>query len=339
MSAPAREHSQDSLTRQMAVPSPPPKRSKATPIILNNIVWMLLVLFSVFGYLMNSFFFSLPNIQNILVQATTLGFLAVGIAFTLLIGEIDLSVVGVLGFSGAVGAVAVNAGVPPFFSILLVVLAGTLVGLLNGICVALLGMNSLITTLAIGLALSGAVLAITRGTTITITDHGYTFIGNQSIGGWPLMPIALVLLFVAVGVVLNRTRWGRSLYATGGNARAAFAAGVRTTRIRLTAFVVSGFLAGIAGWLATAYLSGVNPTIGSDMLLYAIAAPVIGGVSLTGGVGKAMGILGGILLITIVQVALQLSSISAYYISMVGGAMIFLAVLIDIVRVRTLNRR
>jgi simple sugar transport system permease protein/ribose transport system permease protein len=339
MSAPTLNDSKGTLTQQMvAPPKPPVRRLRAAPIVMNNIVWLLIVLFSFVGYLLNPFFFSLPNVQNILVQATTLGFVAVGIAFTLIIGEIDLSVVGVLGISGAVGAVSVNAGIPPLVSVLLVVLTGALIGLINGICVAKLGMNSLITTLAMGLTLSGGVLAITRGTTITITDPGYTFIGNQSIGGWPVMPVALILLFVVVGVLLNRTRWGRSVYATGGNERAAFAAGVRTTRVRVSAFIVSGILAGLAGWLATSYLSGVNSTIGSDMLLYAIAAPVIGGVSLTGGVGKVTGILGGILLITIVQVGLQLSSISAYYIAMVGGAMIFIAVLIDIIRVRTLRK-
>lgn len=313
--------------------------SRALPLVLNNIVWLLLVLFAVVGYLLNPFFFSIPNMQNILVQATTLGFLAVGIAFTLLIGEIDLSVVGVLGFSGSIGAVAVNAGVPPVLSILLVIATGGVFGLINGLCVAKLGMNSLITTLAMGLTLTGAVLAITAGTTITISEPGYTFIGTQSIGGWPIMPIALILLFVVVTVLLNRSRWGRSVYATGGNERAAFAAGVRTTRVRLSAFVVSGLLAGCAGWVSTAYLSGVNSTIGSDILLYAIAAPVIGGVSLTGGVGKVTGILGGILLITVVQVGLQLSSISAYYVAMAGGLMIFVAVFIDVLRVRTLKRR
>lgn len=315
------------------------QKSRALPLILNNIVWMLLVLFAVVGYLLNSFFFSIANMQNILVQATTLGFLAVGIAFTLLIGEIDLSVVGVLGFSGSIGAVAVNAGVPPFLSILLVVATGGLFGFINGFCVAKLGMNSLITTLAMGLTLTGAVLAITAGTTITISKPGYTFIGTQSIGRWPIMPVALILLFIVVTVVLNRSRWGRSIYATGGNKRAAFAAGVRTTRVRVSAFVVSGLLAGFAGWIFTAYLSGVNSTIGSNILLYAIAAPVIGGVSLTGGVGKVTGILGGILLITVVQVGLQLSSISAYYVAMAGGLMIFVAVLIDVLRVRTLKGR
>lgn len=317
----------------------PHRRSRAVPRVLNNIVWMLLVLFALVGYLLNPFFFSIANMQNILVQATTLGFLAVGISFTLLIGEIDLSVVGVLGFSGSIGAVAVNAGLPPFLCILLVIAMGGVLGLVNGLCVAKLGMNSLITTLAVGLTLTGAVLAITRGTTITIAQPGYTFIGTQSIGGWPIMPVALILLFVIVTVLLNRSRWGRSIYATGGNERAAFAAGVRATRVRTSAFVVSGLLAGCAGWVSTAYLSGVNSTIGSEVLLYAIAAPVIGGVSLTGGVGKVTGILGGILLITIVQVGLQLSSVSAYYVSMAGGAMIFVAVLIDVLRVRTLKRR
>lgn len=315
------------------------QKSRALPLVLNNIVWLLLVLFAIVGYLLNPFFFSIANMQNILVQATTLGFLAVGIAFTLLIGEIDLSVVGVLGFSGSIGAVAVNAGLPPVLSILLVIVTGGVFGLINGLCVAKLGMNSLITTLAMGLTLTGAVLAITAGTTITITEPGYTFIGTQSISGWPIMPAALILLFIVVTVLLNRSRWGRSIYATGGNERAAFAAGVRTTRVRLSAFVVSGLLAGCAGWVSTAYLSGVNSTIGSDILLYAIAAPVIGGVSLTGGVGKVTGILGGILLITVVQVGLQLSNISAYYVAMAGGLMIFVAVLIDVLRVRTLKRR
>jgi simple sugar transport system permease protein len=315
------------------------QKSRALPLLLNNIVWLLLVLFAFVGYLLNSFFFSIPNMQNILVQATTLGFLAVGIAFTLLIGEIDLSVVGVLGFSGSIGAVAVNAGIPPVLSILLVIAVGGVFGLINGLCVAKLGMNSLITTLAMGLTLTGAVLAITAGSTITISKPGYTFIGTQSIGGWPIMPVALILLFIVVTVLLNRSRWGRSIYATGGNERAAFAAGVRTTRVRLSAFIVSGLLAGCAGWVSTAYLSGVNSTIGSNILLYAIAAPVIGGVSLTGGVGKVTGILGGILLITVVQVGLQLSSISAYYVAMAGGLMIFMAVFIDVLRVRTLKRR
>jgi simple sugar transport system permease protein len=314
--------------------SRPPRRSRVLDLALDNIVWILLIVFALLANALNPFFLTVPNLQNVLVQATTLGFLGVAIALTLLLGEIDLSVVGILGFSGALGALAVNAGWPGPLAVLLVLAVGTLIGLVNGICIAKLRMNSLIETLAMGLTLGGGVLAVTKGQTITVRDTGYTFVGQGALGTWPVMPLALVLLFVVMVVVLNRTAWGRGLYATGGNQKAAFAAGINTDRVRIGAFVVSGLLAGLAGWLATAYLSGINSTVGGDLLLYAIAAPVIGGVSLFGGRGRVLGMLGGILLLTVVQVGLQLVNISAYYVAMVGGAMIFLAVFVDAVRVR-----
>jgi simple sugar transport system permease protein len=128
------------------------------------------------------------------------------------------------------------------------------------------------------------------------------------------------------------------IYATGGNRKAAYAAGIATDRLIIGTFVLSGFLSGCAGWLATAYLSGVNSTIGAQLLLYAVAAPVIGGVSLFGGRSRVVGMLGGVLLLTVVQVGLQLVNISAYYVSMVGGAMIFLAVFVDAMRIRRRER-
>ncbi|WP_159552140.1 ABC transporter permease [Citricoccus sp. K5] len=323
--------------------SPVNHTSKDTPKVkkrwidfaLDNIVWILLVVFVLIGALMNPFFLSVPNFQNILVQATTLGFLGVAIAMCMLLGEIDLSVVGILGFSGAVGAVAMQNGVPGFLGILIVLGIGALIGFINGICVAKLRMTSLIETLAMGLVLGGGVLAITRGQTVSITEQAFTWLGQGRIATWPVMPIALVLLFVAVTVFLYRTPMGRKIYAAGGNRRAAYAAGINTKNLVIATFTFSGLLAAVAGWLTTAYLGGVNPTLGSsDMLLYAIAAPVIGGVALTGGRGATIGILGGVLLLTVVQVGLQVINIDAYYVGVVGGAMIFLAVIVDAIRVR-----
>jgi simple sugar transport system permease protein/ribose transport system permease protein len=315
-----------------------PARARTTKswgdLALDNIVWILLVVFALGASALNPFFFSIANLQNVLVQATTLGFVAVAIALAMLLGEIDLSVVGILGFTGAVGATLVDKGTPGWAGALVVLGLGALIGLVNGLCIAKLRMTSLIETLAMGLALGGGVLAITKGQTITISDTSYTFIGQKAALGWPLMPLALILLFVVMAVVLTRTRWGRKLYATGGNKRAAYAAGISTDRLVIGAFVVSGFLSGCAGWLATSYLSGVNSTMGADLLLYAVAAPVIGGVSLFGGRGRVLGMLGGVLLLTVVQVGLQLVNISAYYVSMVGGAMIFFAVFVDAVRIR-----
>ncbi|MFC7400939.1 ABC transporter permease [Citricoccus sp. GCM10030269] len=318
-----------------AAPSIRKPKTNWVDFALDNIVWILLVVFVLVGALLNPFFLSVPNFQNILVQATTLGFLGVAIAMCMLLGEIDLSVVGILGFSGAVGAVAMNSGLPGFLGIILVVGVGALIGLINGICVAKLRMTSLIETLAMGLVLGGGVLAVTRGQTISITEQTFTWLGQGRIATWPVMPVALILLFIAISVFLYRTPWGRKIYAAGGNRRAAYAAGINTKNLVIVTFTFSGFLAGVAGWLTTAYLGGVNPTLGSsDMLLYAIAAPVIGGVSLTGGRGATIGILGGVLLLTIVQVGLQVINIDAYYVGVVGGAMIFLAVIVDAVRVR-----
>jgi len=306
---------------------------------LDNIVWLLLVAFVIIATILNPFFFSVANFQNILVQTTTLAFVAVAIGLSMLLGEIDLSVIGILGFTGAIGAVLMEKGVPGSLAILVVLAVGAFIGLVNGICVAKVRMTSLIETLAMGLLLGGGVLAVTKGRTITISDTSYTWLGQGQILGWPIMPVSLVVLFLALAFVLYRTPWGRKIYATGGNTRAAYAAGIDTERLTIGTFVLGGFLSGCAGWLATSYLSGVTATMGSDLLLYAVAAPVIGGVSLTGGRGRVLGMLGGVLLLTVVQVGLQLTNISAYYVSMAGGMMIFLAVAVDAVRVRRRQAR
>jgi len=315
------------------------QRVSVGDFVLDNIVWLLLVVFVIIATILNPFFFSVANFQNILVQTTTLAFVAVAIGLSMLLGEIDLSVIGILGFTGAIGAVLMEKGVPGSLAILVVLAVGAFIGLVNGICVAKVRMTSLIETLAMGLVLSGGVLAVTKGRTITISDTSYTWLGQGQILGWPLMPVSLVVLFLALAFVLYRTPWGRKIYATGGNTRAAYAAGIDTERLTIGTFVLGGFLSGCAGWLATSYLSGVTATMGSDLLLYAVAAPVIGGVSLTGGRGRVLGMLGGVLLLTVVQVGLQLTNISAYYVSMAGGMMIFLAVAVDAVRVRRRQAR
>jgi simple sugar transport system permease protein/ribose transport system permease protein len=308
--------------------------SKVADRSLDNVVWILLVVIAVSAGLMNAFFISVANLQNILVQTTVLGMVALAVGVALLIGEIDLSVIGNLVFSGLMGILLVRADVPALLAMLATIATGAVVGLLNGVLVAKLKMNSLIGTLAMGLVLTGAVLAITKGQTLTIKSPVYAYIGNQRIATWPIMPLVLLLTALAAGFVAGRTVWGRKVYSTGGNLRAAAAAGIRTDRIRVQAFVVAGALAGAAGLLQTSYLTGVNPTVGSDLLLYAVAAPVIGGVSLHGGQGRILGLMGGALLITVVQVALQIVSVSAYFVQIVGGGLILFAVLVDAVRIR-----
>jgi simple sugar transport system permease protein len=309
-------------------------RQRVVDVMLDNIVWLLLIVFSIGAGFLSSFFLTTANFQNILVQATVLGMVALAVGITLVIAEIDLSVIGNLVFSGLMSVLLVRADVPAGVAIAAAIAAGGTIGLVNGFFVAKLRMNSLIGTLAMGLVLTGAVLAITKGKTLTVNSEAYTYLGNKSFGGWPLMPLALVTTYAIAALSATRTSWGRRLYATGGNPRAALAAGIRVSRVRIQAFAAAGAIAGAAGFLQTSYLSSVNPTVGSDLLLYAVAAPVIGGVSLFGGRGRVVGLLGGALLITVVQVALQIINISAYYVQIVGGGMILLAVFVDAVRIR-----
>ncbi|WP_433472847.1 ABC transporter permease [Spirillospora sp. CA-142024] len=302
---------------------------------LDNVVWALIIIFSLVTGLFNSFFLTTANLQNVLVQATSLGVLVLAVSFALLVGEIDLSVTGNLAFSGMVGAMLIqHLHIPGVLAILAVVGTGTVIGLLNGVFVAMLRMNSLITTLAMGLFLQGAVLGLTKARTLVIDDTAFTYLGSATVGGWPLMPVALLLAYVAAAVALRRTQWGRNLYATGGSAGASLVAGIPVRRVRLSAFVAAGTLGGLGGFLSASYLGGVNVTVGNSLLLYAVAAPVIGGVSLTGGRGRIAGMLGGALLISVIQVGLQLINLSAYYIQMIGGAMILVAIAVDAVRVR-----
>jgi simple sugar transport system permease protein len=312
---------------------------RSASFALENVVWFLLVAVCIVAGSQNSFFLTIPNLQNILVQATVLGFLSLGVTFTLLLGEIDLSIVGTLVFTGVVGALTMrDHGTPGAIALILMLLCGAAIGLVNGVSVAYLRANSLIETLAVGLILGGAVLALTKGQNIAVSDSKFLYMGSQTFGTWPVMPAALVVVYGVAWVVLTRSPFGRRLYATGGNVRASVAAGIRVKRVRMVAFVVSGLLAGAAGVLETSYLAGINSTVGSTILLYAVAAPVIGGISLQGGRGRVIGLFGGVLLITVIQVALQIVNISAYYVQIAGGAIIFIAVMFDSLRLRLKER-
>lgn len=302
--------------------------------LLQNIVWLwLLGLIVIFG-LFNPYFFTLNNMQNIMVQATVLGLLALGISLPLLVAEIDLSITANMGFSSVIGAIAIGYGVPWWLGMLLGVGAGALVGVFNGLCVTRLRMVSLIETLAMMIILQGALLAITEGNTISNMPDAYIWIGQATVATWPVMPLVAVAAMIAVAIMLRRTVLGRSIYAVGGNAAASAAAGIRVNRIKVIAFTLSGLLAGVAGYMLAAWQIAITSNQGDGFMLYSIAAPIIGGVSVFGGRGSVLGVLGGVLLLTVIQAGLAVVSFPSFYVGMIGGLMIFVAVAIDAIRVR-----
>jgi simple sugar transport system permease protein len=303
----------------------------------NNIVWFLLVFGIVIMGLIDSTFFSKSILQNILVQTAVLGVLTGGMSFVLIIGEIDLSIVGVLAFSAGLGTTMMNSGLPWFFTIILIVLIGVIVGFINGVLISKLKAAALIETLAMGLILQGALMALTQGRSIINFPTAYSWIGQGTIAGLPVLPIPFLLVYIIVYVVWKKTIFGRSLFATGGNSRSAYVSGINVDRMKIYAFTISGGLAGFSGYLLSAYMGAVTMTFGSDLLMYTLAAAVIGGVSLTGGRGNISGVLGGVLLLTVIQTGLQILGISSYYVTMVGGIMIFIAVMVDAIKTKYLQ--
>ncbi|NWC93527.1 MULTISPECIES: ABC transporter permease [unclassified Pseudomonas] len=303
--------------------------------VLHNVVWIwLIALVALFGAF-NEFFFTLFNLQNVMVQATVLGTLGLAVALPLLVAEIDLSIPANAGFSSAVGALAYSSwGLPWYLAVAIGLLVGTLIGFFNGLCITRLKMVSLIETLAMMIILQGALLALTQGTTLTNMADGYIWIGQVTIDGWPLMPVVFLLALVVMGVVLRRTVLGRSIYAVGGNPIASNSAGIRVDRVKIITYTISGFLAALAGFLLASWQMAITSSQGSSYLLYAIAAPIIGGVSVFGGRGNVKGVLGGVLLLTVIQVGLAIVNVPSFYVGMIGGVMIFIAVAIDAIRVR-----
>ncbi|MFO1139843.1 MAG: ABC transporter permease [Paracoccus sp. (in: a-proteobacteria)] len=303
--------------------------------VLHNVVWIWLIALVVIFGAFNDYFLTVFNLQNVMVQATVLGMLGLAVSLPLLVAEIDLSIPANAGFSSAVGALAYSElGLPWLLAMLIGLAVGTLIGLFNGICITRLKMVSLIETLSMMIILQGALLALTQGKTLTNLSDGYVWIGQETIGGWPIMPVVFVAALVVIGVMLQRTVLGRSIYAVGGNPVASNSAGIRVERVKVITYTISGFLAALAGFLLASWQMAITSNQGSSYLLYAIAAPIIGGVSVFGGRGNVRGVLGGVLLLTVIQVGLAIINVPSFYVGMIGGVMIFIAVAIDAFRVR-----
>ena len=301
---------------------------------LKQVVWFWLIGLVILFGLLNKFFFSTANLQNVLTQATVLGLLGLAESLPLLVGEIDLSIAGNMGISSIVGAIAIlHWGFPTPIGVALGILVASTIGLFNGLCITKLRMVSLIESLGMMIILQGGLLAISQGSTITDLPTAYTWAGQTTFGGWPVMPIALLAAFVGMALLLRRTVFGRKLYATGGNAAAAYVAGIRVHRVKIIAFTLSGCIAGIAGFFLASWQMAITSDQGEGFLLYSIAAPIIGGVSVFGGRGNTWGILGGVLLLTVIHVGLAIVNVPSFYVEMAGGCLIFVAVAIDAMRV------
>jgi ribose transport system permease protein len=275
-------------------------------------------------------FLTVININNILVQFSVIGVLAVGTAFVIIAREIDLSIGAVEGLAAVVaGLVAVTAALPWPLAVATAIAVGGLIGAFNGSMVVFIGVPSFVVTLGTLGIVNGLSLSLTGGQSLYNFPDGYQALGQARILGVNLSVIICVVLVAILHFVLRGTALGMKFYAVGGSDRAARLAGISVPRTKLIAFILSGACAGLAGVLVSARLNAANPTFGTFDLLDAIAAVVIGGAALTGGVGSILGAAAGALLIVTIRNGLNLLGVNPFIQQSAIGLMIIVAALLD----------
>ena len=313
----------------------PLKRDKATLSDLLRIkefdaivgVTIFLVLFS----LLSNKFLTTENVFNTLTMAAELGIISIGVAMLIISGEFDLSVGSVFAVAPMTFATMVNAKYNPYLSLIVSLMVCAGIGLVNGTVTLKTGIPSFITTLGMMMFWRGILLAITGGFPIMLSRRVdmLQYLGGRVHGGLRYSAIWFVVLAFVFWVVLEKTRFGNWVFATGGNLGAARALGIATTRVKLVNFIFSSVLAGFAGLTTFARFKLVDPTFGQELELEAIASAVMGGTLLTGGYGSVVGASVGAFMISMVRNGLVLAGAPAYWYRAFIGVILIVAAVIN----------
>ena len=274
-------------------------------------------------------FFSSRNLLNILRQTSVNEIIAVGMTFVIIAGGIDLSVGAIAALAAVASASFAHPGDPVFLAIFVGIATGLGCGVINGIVVGRFGISSFIVTLGTMTILRGFALVVTQGKSVIDLSSEFATIGSGYIFYIPI-PVIIFLFVVVVGsLILNFTRYGRYVYGVGGNELAARVSGINARFIIGFTFVISGALAALAGVVLASRVETGSPVAGIGYELDAIAAVVIGGTSLSGGVGSIFGTFLGCLIIGVMSNGLDLLNVSSYFQQIVKGTAIILVVLLD----------
>jgi len=328
--------------------------SRYIPFLLDHLIWVILALVFLFFMSQSEHFLTQINITNILSAAAVLGVLVVGQTFVLISGNFDLSTESTLGLAALFGIWLIVPALAPFWgggllispyvSILVILLMGALIGYVIGGLITVGRMNNFIVTLAMLLILRGLMLAFTEGNATTGLNFPpadvFYWLGHTTafeIKGFIKIPVAVVatgLVFIAGHILLNYHRFGRELYAIGGNKAAALASGIDADKRIRQVYMLSGVLAALAGWMLAGRVASIQVNLGEGYIFTVFAGAVIGGVSLQGGRGTMLGALGGVLLLSTIDRGLNLMRVSVFWIKVIQGLIIMIAMFIDAQRVR-----
>ena len=290
-----------------------------------------LVIFAGIVAVLNPNFLSAGNILNVLRQVSVNFVLAIGMTFVIISGGIDLSVGSLLAFTGSIFARSLEGGQHFVFAILIVLLSGAFAGMASGALISYCRLQPFILTLIAMTLFRGLTLLFTGGKPITIAaeNAALDYLGSGNLWGIPIPVYIMVAVFGASDYILRHTRQGRYIYALGGNQDAAYLSGINIHHTRIFVYGMSGLLSALGAMILTSRLFSAQPTAGTGYELDAIAAVVLGGTSLVGGVGKVSGTLQGVLILGLLGNALNILNVSSYYQMVIKAAVILIAVLSD----------
>ncbi len=291
-----------------------------------------LIVLIIFASIASSSFLQLTNVMNILRQASIVGIISLGMTFVIISGGIDLSVGSVLAVTGAILLSLQISGIPTWICIIIACLASAFIGFINGFVISKARLAPFIVTLATMTIARSLVIFITDGANIigNLADKGFANIGGGKIWVIPVPVLIFAVLVIIMAFILNKTKFGRYVYAVGGNEETALYSGIRVDRIKIATYSLLGLMVGIASTIEASRLASVTST--SSGLYYemdSIAAVIIGGTPLSGGRGKIYGTVVGVIILAIIGNIMNLVNVSPYLTGTVKGIIIIVAVMIQ----------
>jgi len=295
----------------------------------------VLVLLIVVGAVVSPVFLTVTNIAGIGQQISALGVVVVGESLILLIGGMDLSLESTFGLAPMIAAWLIlpvsafgsGAQISPYLGLLVLLAVGAAVGLVNGVLIVKGRLNGFIVTLGMTIVLAGLQNGIVKAQTLFNLPKAFGYLGSAYFGQVPVSLVVTAIIFVLVGLFLRYHRTGRAIYAVGGNAAAARAAGIKVERVKIGVYIAGSMLAAVGGLMEAGRVSAVTGQqgYGEGIIFSVFAAAVIGGVSLKGGRGNMVGAASGVILLGVVQNILDLANVSSYWIEAIDGAVILFA--------------
>lgn len=292
------------------------------PVLVATLFLIILLTF------LNENFIKTGNIINVVRQSTLIIILAVGEAFVLISGEVDISIGAVMGLSGIMAAILSVAGFPVVLVLFLTLAIGASIGVINALLVVKLRIMSFVATLGTLSILKGVMLIITGGFSVKF-ESPLAFLGYGLIGIIPLSVILMLVIVVIMHVILSKTTLGREVFATGSNYKAARISGVAVVKIKIFTFALAGLLAAFAGIILTGNLLISDPTAGVGYEMDVVAACIIGGTTLKGGEGSIIGVVFGCILMSLMRNGFVLLGVSSSWQTIAAGLVIVLSIILD----------